>query len=76
MKHFHVYDVCGESICQDATRYLVRDGLLRFFDGPLDYEHIAMYNWSNVVCVREEEDDDEGESETTLPSWVPDVVLN
>jgi len=76
MDHYHVYDVCGDHLCIDAHHYKVLNGLLLFYPGEQEYEHSAMWNWSNVVCVREEEDDDEGDESVPLPDWVPEVTLN
>jgi hypothetical protein len=65
VKHFHVYDTTGEVMCVDAHHWgfggYLGNTTLQFYmadeneDGPT-------FNWSNVVCVREEEDDDEGET--------------
>jgi hypothetical protein len=70
VKHFHVYDTTGEVMCVDADAWeLKADALtayVAFFNGTaslsIHSELVATFNWSNVVCVREEEDDDEGET--------------
>jgi hypothetical protein len=68
VKHFHVYDTCGEVMCVDADNWqLVPErGVVLLYNGPERpspaTQIVATFNWSNVVCVREEEDDDEGET--------------
>jgi len=80
LKHWHVYDTTGEVMCVDADGYRIPDNILEFFieggyqKGPEVL--VAQFNWSNVVCVREEEDDDEGDESVPLPDWVPEVTLN
>jgi len=79
VKHWHVYDTTGEVMCVDAEdwQFSTADSTAFFFNrGDPDWQFIATFNWSNVVCVREEEDDDEDEGSSPLPDWVPDVVLN
>ena len=79
MKHYHVYDTTGEVMCVDAdTLTLDSDTNLLYLHndewvstGP----YVAVFNWSNVVCVREEEDDDEGDQEVPLPDWIPGDLL-
>ena len=74
MRHFHAYDICGEIVCVDADYYQVlNNDALRFYDATGDT--VALFNWSNVVCVREEEDDDEGDQEVPLPDWIPGDLL-
>jgi hypothetical protein len=67
VKHFHIYDTCGEVMCVDADDWHLPspDTPLYFILGKWgdkDADTVATFNWSNVVCVREEEDDDEGET--------------
>lgn len=76
VKHFHVYDTCGEVMCVDAACFSIETAstlmFLKLWEfetldeyplGTTDPDPVAVFNWSNVVCVREEEDDDE-DSET------------
>lgn len=74
MKHFHIYDVCGETMCVDAADwcYSKDDSCAWFYQeemgegGPI----VATFNWSNVVCVREEpHDDDEEEVPAEPAGW-------
>jgi hypothetical protein len=70
MKHFHIYDTTGEVMCVDAHMWQRNEDMVIFYawaearevDDVQYNEVAATFNWSNVVCVREEEDDDEGET--------------
>jgi hypothetical protein len=51
-------------MCVDSVAWM-RDHDMVVFYARIEYDAyqdvVATFNWSNVVCVREEEDDDEGE---------------
>jgi hypothetical protein len=76
MKHFHAYDICGEIVCVDADYYQVLNSdALRFYNEAGDT--IALFNWSNVVCVREEADDDDDDDDvpsTPVPDYLQGVL--
>jgi hypothetical protein len=77
VKHFHVYDTCGEVMCVDADdwQFNKNDSCVWFHQGHgLDAQVVATFNWSNVVCVREEEDDDDDLPSTPVPDYLQGVL--
>jgi hypothetical protein len=78
-EHFHVYDTTGEVMCVDAAmfRLTATDGLqmVTFYEHEsLMSSIVATFNWSNVVCVREEEDDDDDVSPTPVPDYLQGML--
>jgi hypothetical protein len=78
VKHYHVYDTTGEVMCVDAVDWCfdVKESCAWFYDTDLGEggKTVATFNWSNVVCVREEEDDDDDISSTPVPDYLQGVL--
>lgn len=71
VKHFHIYDTSGAFLCVDSDTWILAGDVAYFYNAvegeTVASVTVATFNWSNVVCVREEEDDDEGETITSVP---------